>query len=374
MDVPGVRLRVGAAFGGSLAWVGATLVAALLACELLVRLPALEVRLPPPSLGTAVPQLELLLSRAREMVARDGGIDCLFVGSSVVSCGIDPVVFGASYRAARGGPIRCFNAGQVALSAPHVDLVADLFVSRLHPRLVIFGTTARDYLPGLGPGEAPQLMSSAWVRHRLGQPSLRGWLYEHSEGYRRVASLAAWFDPASWDAARRARASRVTSEGYWPVDHVATDLDGPPGWPAERLRELSEAGTWPTAAALAGLERLLALRRGGTEVLVVEVPTHASTLAYLARGAADREAFTAAIADVVRRSGGQFWPYDGEPMPEEGWSDAGHMNRAGARVFSRRLGRQIGEAVREGRLADPSEASEQGVVGSLRLTPPKEMS
>jgi hypothetical protein len=105
---------------------------------------------------------------------------------------------------------------------------------------------------------------------------------------------------------------------------------------------------------LSALGELLRLRSPGLEVLVVEVPVSETALQHYGDGEADHQRALDEIEKVTARYGVPFWRYPAErAIPVDGWADFIHLNRAGAEAYSRWLGEQLLEAVRDGRLKLP---------------------
>ena len=305
-------------------------------------------------MGTSIPQLEFGVSRLETLVARGDRIDCLFLGSSVVSSGVDPLRFADAYAERTGRAIRCFNAGELALPAASAGVIGELFTKLARPRLVIYGTTSRDYIPNVATELRALIDQAPWVRYRLGAMSLRGWLVEHSYAYRQLLPYRLWFDPPAWDLMQRLeRASPMTAEGFLPIEASGKDLDRPPA--PDHPLSVAYRDYRPDPEALAGLDRLLRLRAAGIDVLVVEFPSHPSSIEYGDRGERAYRRFLDAVAGAAAQRQVAFWTAASLPgVPADGWVDQGHMNVRGARAFSAGLGRRVGEAVSRGELADPT--------------------
>jgi hypothetical protein len=338
-------LRLDTTRGWTLVLAAVLLVAGGLVLEGVARLGAMWERLPPPTLGTAVPHLEALVARAQRLERREGPIDCIFVGDSTVAMNLDPVAFAAGYAERARRPIRCFNAAVPALAASHAGAVAGLFVQLLHPRLIVFGTNVRDFLPEMGEDAGRNLEASPWFRYRMGIWSVRGWLFEHSLAFRQLCTAAAWLDPVWWNRARRADASAVREDGFVGVDADGSALERPIGREADGIRRLTAGGFVPSPAALQGLRQLLDLRTTGRDVVVVEIPSHPTAIGYLTHGQEDRAAFIRAIGALTAGRGVPFWPAEPSLSPVSGWVDRTHMNRMGAAFYARALGRRVADAV-----------------------------
>ena len=122
----------------------AMLVVFALSCELAARIPLVRSRLHPPGVGSPSRPFELQLARLDAFVASQGGVDCIFVGSSLALLGFDPDAFSAAYRRRTGRRIRCFDFGVPALTASSVGAIARILAEDYHPWLLIYGIGARD--------------------------------------------------------------------------------------------------------------------------------------------------------------------------------------------------------------------------------------
>ena len=60
--------------------------------------------------------------------------------------GFDPRAFASGYREIKGQDIRCFNFGIDSSSAASTHAIARVMLEDYHPRLLIIGTDARDYV------------------------------------------------------------------------------------------------------------------------------------------------------------------------------------------------------------------------------------
>jgi len=176
----------GRLFPGGVALLGVTLFAGvLLACELLCRVDAIGSRLPPPSIGCGNQQLDLKLVQLGKLAAKQGRIDCLIFGNSMVFRDLDPVQIVAAYRQQTGRSFVCFNFGIMGLSEPAAAPLASLLLDKYQPGLVIFGTSSVSMDEDVGKSLTKRIRSNPWIRYHQGHFSLDGWLIEHSEAYRR---------------------------------------------------------------------------------------------------------------------------------------------------------------------------------------------
>jgi hypothetical protein len=114
---------------------------------------------------------------------------------------------------------------------------------------------------------------------------------------------------------------------------------------------------FPYPAELAGFQQMLAFHQPSeTQILLVGMP---SLELKLKPGSTYDELygeFDATITSYARQYGVLYWPaFDLDIIPDDGWYSPGHLNITGAKVFSQWLGEQVGQAVNEGLLLDPTE-------------------
>src|SRR4051794_37844514 len=85
--------------------------------EVLARSAPIQSILVAPSVGSEQYQLGPKLLLLDRLIQRDGPVDCIFIGSSMVLRGIDPEIVSAAYRDETGRSIKCFNFGLFSLDA-----------------------------------------------------------------------------------------------------------------------------------------------------------------------------------------------------------------------------------------------------------------
>lgn len=328
----------------SLVWVGVWLTVLALGVEWLTRQAAVQAWLPAPGWGGKSLQFEVQL-HLLEQFAQAGPVDCLFLGSSVVHLGIDPQVVSAAYQEATGGALRCFNFGVWGLDAASAETLARLLMDEYRIPLLIYGTTARDYLPD---PEAAKILDSPWAQNRQGPATPRGWLLEHSSALRYLAAL---YTRAHVDNQWVQQVMQVDvatqADGYYREAETAVLTDPPDlNAPEEQLYVWMLSEYRVSAEALTGLTNLAALNRPGQRVMVVEVPLHPSIFAFLPQGQVDYAAFLEQAGAVIQTAGlPTLWATSvPQNIPDAGWSDRFHLNTTGAAQYSRALGLWLAEA------------------------------
>jgi len=325
------------------------LILLLAGLELLARHRFFHDRLLSPRLGTTHHQFELQADRLA-MVARERGhVDCIFLGNSMVWRGFDTEAFTQAYREATGEELFCFNFGVAALPAAAAGLIAPWLVETYQPRLLIFGTDARDYAVPTEDEDAKVLLDMAWLQYQAGDWSFEGWLYEYSYLYRyrlhwqqilKVDHEVVRNQAQFWGGARY---------GFDADDKVG-DVKSPPDPHKDDYqiqyyyRLLSHYQMLDHN--LVGLDQLLGVANDKTTVLVVEMPIPATHITFFGHGEADHQRFVMTVKEMAAQYNVPFWPTTPLAIiPDDGWVDYSHLNTTGAAAFSAWLGERLGEAV-----------------------------
>jgi hypothetical protein len=325
-------------------------------CEALARSGLLESRLPPRDVGGYY-AIGPSLNRLDTVIADEGPVHCFFIGSSATAWGIDPLAFAAAYERRTGEPIHCYNFGLGGMTASGVGIIAEILVNDYQPALIVYGAAARDFAPDY---RDPIIETSAWTRYHLGEFSLEGWLIDHSFAYQHYLYVRNW--PREYfredQASRWSAKEHVSSYGFLPLPYSRDVLSRPPDpvdnpMNAEMFETLS--GYDPLPSDVAGLERLLALKQRGVEIVVVAMPVPETHYAFYDNGKQDYQKFLDQVERSTRASGVTFWVADGATLiPDDAWADYFHVTGQGARIVSEWLGERVSEAVLQGTLADPA--------------------
>jgi hypothetical protein len=320
--------------------------------EMVFRLPAVESRLPAPSIGSNHGQLEVQVFRLHQMAA-SGPVDCIFVGSSMVRSGIQPAAFADGYRQQTGESLRCFTFGLSGLTASAAGMLADYLVNTYHPRLLIYGLAPRDFneavvAEGFSGAELSRL---DWMKYQLGEFNITGWMFARLYAFQYAYFYRDGLTPGFADklSGRRQVESRLAADGYFPSDHV---LSGPMSAKEKKhIMELYQDHK-PLPEEIAGLQRIIALDQSGqTRLVLVEMPFYPDIVTRLL-SVDVYEDFNRQIESYAAPAGVPYWPTTLlNLIPAEGWDDLSHLNTTGAALFSRWLGDRIGAAVQTGDLA-----------------------
>lgn len=350
------NLQLSRPFGMTVLWSVVILALLVGVAELLARTPAVQQRLPAPSIGSSHRVFELQVAQLDAYVAVNGDVDCVFLGSSQGYRGFDPVAFADGYAGATGAPLTCYNFSVGGLTPMTAAVIADVIVRRYAPPLLIYGIegVALDSDTEFNNGwEA--IAPNPWVRFMRGEANLDGWLRDKSAAYRYYLVYRNWMKIgfAQTLADDLQRELDTTPLGQGPLDEVGANIGRIPTEQerpnAYRVLNALDVG----ADNLDGLDQILALNSADTQVLLVEMPVHPNFIAV----APSPDAFEAMLRFIGDRAAAQGVRYITSSylnfLPDDLWSDHNHLNADGAPIFSEWLGRQVGDLVAAGTLREP---------------------
>jgi hypothetical protein len=316
---------------------GQTFVLAVLILIVLLGAGEAAVRLLPDDTGPVIaagsenPTFDAKIGLLDRLAAKEGGVDCIILGSSVVRNAFIPTLIEQDYHAQTGQAITCYNFGLPALTARSAHLVADLLVERYTPRLLVYGFTLRALATDAAQaGDVYDgIAETPWVAYTRGTFSVEGWLAAHSELYRHYLAFRNWPDADYYHW--RLTFTDAPCDGYQPF-FATRPFDPATIEPPEYFVDFTLA-----AAEWAALEGIVALRSDRTRVLLVEMPLPAFVLAMFEGGTPAYFAHFDAIAALAEPHGVPLWVTSSRDLiPDDGWAEDGlHVNDHGAQVFSR---------------------------------------
>jgi hypothetical protein len=263
-----------------------------------------------------------------------GKVRVAVVGSSVVDLGVDPARLG----------VPAYN---VALRGASADIIATwtrrVVVPRLRPMTVVIGLTSRE----LSPNDAEQIGAT---RDFNGAPAVRSllgterWTDKADRSAGRVSEIFRYRTvlrrPLSWFGGRDGLDSgvRLTSLG-WDRSKADGQYDA-----SEGVRDFFRSAplhdfTIGDHEVRVLTELATALRRGGTDVVVVNMPVTADYLTLHPHGESDYRAATEAMQRVAERSGSRF--IDVGIWPNQLFGDPIHLNGAGVRRLAGELAPEL---------------------------------
>ncbi len=329
--------------------IGQTLALAVLILSLLIgaleglsHLPWVERHLPT-AIGSSHTDPNLKFGELDILLDREGRIDCIFVGSSMVLRGINPAIFARAYRKQTGQDIVCYNFGVRASRASSISLLSEILIERYHPRLLVYGFSLRD-LTGepFNDRQQQEILDSPWLQYQLKSFNVKGWIIDRSEAVRHFLAFHAWLLPGPDDLKDFPLGSSY--RGYTPfTTRSDIALQAAP----------NPHGFIFTQTQWGGLKCFLSLRTQ-TQLLLVEMPASYRLISMVQGG---RETFRDLIYQARDFIVGYGVPVittiDLNLIPDSGWSDAYHLQQTGAELFSAWLGDKVGAAVNAGEVTLP---------------------
>jgi hypothetical protein len=290
----------------------------------------------PEAVGSANTVFDQKIGILDELVEREGRVDCILLGSSVVLNALDPDLVAEAYTQHTGEPLACYNFGIPALSSRTAGLIAELLVERYQPRLLVYGLTLRAVADGVWESGRiyNDVAGTPWVRYERGTFSVAGWLTAHSSAFRHFLAYRNWTQHEFSN--RLSEHKNAPRDGYMPFD-ARSPLD-----PAAITTPSYFAPFVMSPQELAGLDQVLALQ-GQTRVVLVDMPLPLFFREGFDGGAA---AYQGHITDLDARGaewGVPLWQTNPLDMiPDDHWAkDGQHVNGLGARILSGWLGEQI---------------------------------
>jgi hypothetical protein len=319
-----------------------TLAIVMAVSELLARNPQVESVLPPPTINGDREIGSKLLGLDR-VVAQSGRIDCITLGSSMAENGIDPQAISAVYEARLNKPFSCFNFGIRGSDAAAAGRLATALVHEYHPRVVIYGTSYRDYI------DTQHELDIPWIQYYAGVPTLEGWFEARSYAFRYALT---------YRDLMRTRKIRV-----WGIPDQLTpygQVSGTAAMPSDSIQveERSAYAQWSAKYhmlpnTLTGLDQLLALNSADVQIILVEMPLPDGFIESLPKGKQTRQTFLDVVGQRAAANHVPFWLTWGIfSPPPGGWLNPYHMNDKGSAAFGRWLGERLADGVQSGQLAD----------------------
>ena len=241
--------------------------------ELLLRTPQIQAALFPP-ITTVFPTVGIKQYLLEQYVKQEGRLDCLIVGSSMPDRGIDPERLSAGYEQRTGKAIKCFNFAIIGFDDFDTAAILEIIVRDYHPRLLIYGTSARDF------GHTPHYTEGIpWAQYQSGRPSFEGWLESSFMSYRYYLTYSSYLTDVGTEETMRSL-DHLSRYGQFQLRHTAA-VDGSPerSVRADLIRSFAKLD--PRTTDMSGLERLLRLKEKGVEIVLVEMPMPAVTINFL---------------------------------------------------------------------------------------------
>lgn len=315
--------------------------------EIFFRIDAVQARLTGPRIGSRHRQFEIQIARLEKLVNEGESIDCIFLGNSMVWLGINPLVVNQSFLEKTGQEIHCFDFGVSALPASSAGQIAPMLVQKFHPKVLIYGTFARDYAVPLDAEDAYAVSDTPWLKYQNGKFNLQGWLYAHSslmqyKGHMRDYLFMNFLE----DVFVPRDVPPYQAYGLDPKYDIRTDVRASPDFESKDNRDPVK---WLRhykiqRENLDGLQKIVQQSDNGVQVIVIEMPFYETALKFFSNGKQDYDAYVQQVDSITAASLTPFWRVDEQPalVPEDWW-DYFHLNLQGADLFSEWLGSQLAD-------------------------------
>jgi hypothetical protein len=291
-----------------------------------------------PYLGSSHRQLEIQLERIQSFAEAEGQIDCLFIGSSMVWLGINPELFSQTYKDNTGEKLSCFNFGVATMPASAAGIMAEILVDKYHPRILLFGTSPRDYAIPIDSEDAKVILDTTWVQYQRGKFSLQGWLYSNSSFYGNLENL---------NRLMRLDKSVITDIGTSEYDRYGFLPKTRPILEENIQAGIDDAEKWLThyevlEENIDGLEQIAIISEKDVQVIIFVTPVQSSYYDYFQNGEQDLDKFVQIVEEVSTNHEIPFIRMpDSGIIPVDGWWNENHLNLTGANAFSAWLAGQV---------------------------------
>ncbi len=324
----------------------------LAACEALLHVPAVRnaVPMPNPYYHASVETRARVLER---FLARQGGVDVLFVGSSAVGAGVVPRMFDEVFRAKAQHEVASFNGWLSGLNPDPARLYLEKWwFERVTPRVVVQGVRYCELMSNQAAKDYDRFQLSRleplWLR---GDPwgLVHAWLIEHVQLLHYAGFLPMYLRDFDWPP-NRPRGGAVHADGS-PVDARGAEGEKPKRLPtpeeAKRLHgyEVSYTEPWDPGKAtfvFNSLSKTVAMcRRHGVRYVLFNVPEHPARFLLQPGGAELYRQYLAGVRQWAAREGVPFVDVTRGQVAYMGDADYTydhfHMNAHGRSRFTRAL-------------------------------------
>lgn len=301
---------------------------------------SIQSKLPIPSIGTGYRPATIQFHELEIFAKKNGGVDCLFIGSSLVYNAINPVAFQDAYTSQTGQEITCYNFGLYNLTVSTAAPIAQLLIEQYHPELVVIGLQGWELSNYAINEYEVQFPDTAWMQYRQGQVNLQGWLIEESYLYRYLNIIPELLSPQPRRVGYATSAKFVA--GYQPMIFYSPPPDSPFFSPQRDNQDAEERSV--DNQEFVSFKKIVEMGQKDIKLYIVEMPTYSSQRLWR-----EQHRYYDALniaADYAYTHQIPFWftsNYD--LIPIEGWADFSHLHITYSILFSEWLGQQIGAAV-----------------------------
>jgi hypothetical protein len=264
---------------------------------------------------------------------------------------INPLIVSQRIKEVTGREINCFNFGVSALPASSAGLIAKVLIQKYHPKLLIYGTFARDYAIPVTAEDAMAVSNTPWLNYQLGRVSPEGWLYDRSYffKYKNYVADLLLFDLEDVIPGYNGFPP-YHDYGFDPKIGARIDVHSTPNiddiGSKDAHKWLYQYQILPEN--LEGLRQIMRQSEAGVEIIFIEMPFYPVAFDFFSNGEDDYNKYVEQVAHVSKVTGIEFWRLKEQPnIAAENWWDYFHMNIRGAKLFSEWLGGSLGNFLLE---------------------------
>jgi len=323
------------------------LVVFVLLGESLFRVRVVRSGLTGPRIGSRHRQFEIQVARLEKLVDEGEAIDCIFLGNSMIWLGVNPLAVNQTFQEKTGQEIHCFNFGVSALPASSAGEIASMLVKNYHPKVLIYGTFARDYAIPADTEDAYVVSDTPWLKYQNGEFNLKGWLYANSRAIQYKGHLHDFLlNVYLEDVFVQPNAPRYKTYGLDPKYDIRLDVRTFPDFESADNRDpvkwLGHFEIQPEN--LDGLRQVVQQSGDGVQVIVIEMPFYENAYEFFPNGRQDYESYIQHVNMITASKHILLWRLDDQPfLPPEAWWDYFHLNLQGANQFSQWLGSELAD-------------------------------
>lgn len=309
--------------------------------------------LPTPSIASGQKRLDVKLAYINDLVEKEGQVDCIFLGGSIVNAAIDPAIFNQVYKTYTGKEIICFNFGIDRLIPPAAAIMAKILTEKYKPKLLVWGLTPSAFSKRLRRKTKLLLMENSWCKYRLGDYNFEGWLADFSFACRYFLKFRIWLEQPKYF--KELLQCEKNTLKYGIIKHSKKVKAFKPDPNRVSKFRIILKNFEIAKDAIDAMERIMQLH-SQTEIVIVEIPFHPSLMSLYDGGADTHYRISSRLNMLAKEHEVLYIPSARQDLiPDNGWRNNNHMNIIGARVFSQWLGKQLGEAVVKGLVKIPLE-------------------
>jgi hypothetical protein len=305
--------------------------------EVTVRIKPVKMLLPAPTIGKEIrfPEIDIKFDLLQDRLI-EAPIDCFLVGSSMVDAGIDPQILMTELHQSNNG-YRCFNFGLSGGLGSTSGVIARFVTQQYAPRLLVFGTSALDYYKA--PANASGVSEIPWLQYHLGHNSFEGFLVDSFMVYRYFLTDQKM---RQQDYLNQYEMWQDWLDKYGFRDWLNSEMAH------QGMQEIYLTDFKFDSTEFSGLQEIVALKKKGVEVIVVEMPVHPKFAPYYMEGGVDayNELFIRPISQYLLEENIPFIQTQtdiSEIVAEDGWYNRNHLNSRGAKQFTAWLGKKISD-------------------------------